>query len=281
MSWPGGVGTQLRIQGRCRDLHTPAGGPPATVAEAEVDVGAGTDRNIDDIATVPPLPEVAGLIGVRAGDKLRSALAESVPEQRERGTPLYLLLDDLAGATLVAGFAWFRWMDVLPEIAERRKRRPIRTMQGICAGFRPGSSALNPDGTQSWVPHNVAPVPPLVDPADPEGWHELDPPPQVAMRRARRIDVRPTDDTLEIDAMFRDSTGNRMAPRSPCTSTTSRRRQTVRRMPSRPSLPNLACSPTPNVRWPRRTPPGWSACRWVSYAPRFSNVCDRRTVAPT
>jgi hypothetical protein len=37
------------------------------------------------------------------------------------------------------------------------------------------------------------------------GWHELDEHPPVAMRRARRIDVWREDDSIAVDAMFRDS----------------------------------------------------------------------------
>jgi hypothetical protein len=86
-------------------------------------------------------------------------------------------------------------------------------MQGICSGFRPGSSALLADGTMSGIPHNVVPVPPLAAGGDPMGWHRLAPPPPVAMRRARRIDVwldgagsGDGGSGLIVDAMFRDST---------------------------------------------------------------------------
>jgi hypothetical protein len=48
-------------------------------------------------------------------------------------------------------------------------------------------------------------APSLGDPADPLGWHELEDPPEIAMRRARRIDVWRNDDELEFDTMFRDS----------------------------------------------------------------------------
>ena len=81
-----------------------------------------------------------------------------------------------------------------------------RRMEGICSGFQPGSGALDADGfVNRDVRQNVAPVPSLADPSDPEGWHRLDTPPDVAMRRARRIDVWEGDDQLVVDAMFRDS----------------------------------------------------------------------------
>jgi len=118
---------------------------------------------------------------------------------------MYLLLDDLAGASLIAGFVWIQWRDQLRELGQLRSAVPARTMRGICSGFRPGASTLNPDGTRSPIPQQVAEVPPLADPADPLGWHELDAPPAMAMRRARRIDVYRQAGRLVVDAMFRDS----------------------------------------------------------------------------
>jgi hypothetical protein len=67
---------------------------------------------------------------------------------------------------------------------------------------------LEPDGTLSGISQNTARPGPLDDPADPLSWHELDEPPQIAMRRARRIDVWVEAEMLRIDAMFRDSCWN-------------------------------------------------------------------------
>jgi hypothetical protein len=205
MSWPDGILEGLRLQGRCRDLHTTLDGQPEVLSQAEMSVRTGMDRTIQSIWASPEVLGLRGLIGARGGGKLRGALDELVPTLRSAGDPLYLLLDDLAGASLIAGFVWFRWSDELPQISDLGGRIPVRTMQGICSGFRPGASSLNTDGTMSGIPHQVAVVPSLVDPDDPIGWHELSTPPPMAMRRARRIDVWRDTDALRIDAMFRDS----------------------------------------------------------------------------
>jgi hypothetical protein len=212
MSWPGGLGTPLRLDGRCRDLLTPASSarPPLVLAESTISAAIGLDRTIEDLAAEPTVAGLDGLVGARAGDNLRTAIDDVLPDERPAGTPLHLLLDDVAGASLIAGFAWMRWRNEIPGLLEqmqRGQRIPVRSMQGICSGFRPGSSALLPDGTMSGIPHNVVPVPPLAAGDDPMGWHRLAPPPPVAMRRARRIDVwLDGDGELVIDAMFRDST---------------------------------------------------------------------------
>ena len=58
------------------------------------------------------------------------------------GTPLYLLLDDLAGSTLISGFAYLRWADHIPMIRNRVANAPRRIMRDICSGFRDGASSL-------------------------------------------------------------------------------------------------------------------------------------------
>jgi hypothetical protein len=206
MSWPGGLGTpELLLQGRARDLYTPGAGTPWTLASADLDVITGRDRDIQSIEADPRPAGLDRLLGVRAGSGLRGAIARELPAEVEGGTPLYLLLDDLGGATLIAGYTYFRWADVYPEMRDRIENGPQRVMQGTCSGFREGSIALKPDGTLSHVRQNTARTASLVDRDDPIGWHELQDHPITGMRRARRIDVWVDDGVIEIDAWFRDS----------------------------------------------------------------------------
>jgi hypothetical protein len=77
-----------------------------------------------------------------------------------------------------------------------------------CArGFRPGSSALEPDGSSSGR-HRTTRVSLLPRADDRQGWHRVEEVATVAMRRARRIDLwldHPAGRDVEIDAMFQDS----------------------------------------------------------------------------
>jgi hypothetical protein len=210
MTWPAGFGTQLRLDGRARDLLTPQHGSATVLAQDEFSIGVGQDRTLEDVRVVPGRPGVSRLVGARGGGQLRSVIRDIIPDDLQAGTPLSLLLDDVAGCTLIAGFAWSRWRDWKDIVAPvgsqdipTPKRRP---MVGVCAGFRPGSSALGDDGSSHpEMRHNLAGVPPLADPEDPLGWHQLDSHPPVAMRRARRIDVWREGDSIAVDAMFRDS----------------------------------------------------------------------------
>jgi Protein of unknown function (DUF2889) len=207
MSWPGGLGTDLHLDGRARDLLTPVRGEPEVISAADLTVVNGPARDIRQIQSHPAAAGLERLVGSRAGGNLRKAIAEQLPQEVEAGTPLHLLLDDLAGATLISGFAFFTWAHLIPGFHERISGAPP-VMQGICSGFQEGSSALNPDGTLKGVSTNTGRPDPLVDPADPLGWHDVGEHPEIAMRRARRIDVWAESGEIRIDAMFRDSCWN-------------------------------------------------------------------------
>jgi hypothetical protein len=210
MTWPDGPGTPMRMRGRARDIETGLDGEVQILADDTMEATVGPERTIAAITSDPDRPGIRDLVGARGGGGLRSAVDAALPDDRERRTPLALLLDDVAGASLVGGFAWSRhstdWMrGYAPEGSESRPPVPRRTMIGVCAGFRPGSGTLLADGTPKGGGHNVAPVPPLTDPDDAIGWHPLDALPEVAMRRARRMDVWRDNDVYRVDAHFRDS----------------------------------------------------------------------------
>lgn len=193
------------LDGHARDLVTPQSGIPWVSAEDRLHAVATPDRTIAQIRSEPER-ELSELVGARAGARLRAALLSTVPDERRRGTPLYLLLDDLAGASLVGGFAFTQWPEAWPEQWRDDRERAFRgrTMAGLCVGFGPGSTALTELGEARPV-DNVRAVEPVLDPGDPVGWHELIDRDGVSLRRARRIDAWEHDGLIEIDAMFQDS----------------------------------------------------------------------------
>ena len=205
MTWPDGVEAGLRLDGSARDAVTldPAA-PPRVTAAASTSVGVGSEREIREIRCTPAHPRIEELIGCRGGGHLRAALDDHLPGERQAGTPLYLLLDDISGTSLIAGFALSRWTTDWPP-RDRRRERP--SMEGICIGFRPGSSALGEIGGGP-PSQRSKPVGPLPHPDDPDGWHALAELPGKSMRRARRIDVWLDDGLIRIDSGFQDSAGD-------------------------------------------------------------------------
>ena len=199
--WPQGIEGVGHYLGRCRDVLTrQSGRDPEVLAEAEASVVA-AGREVAAISATPAPPRLQQLVGVRAGGHLRQALAETVAEEKAAGTALYLVLDDLAGTTLVSRWAFSRWGEGWLG-ATGRMERPV--MEGVCIGFRPGSTALGGGGRPHADP-NVSRVVPLPSPEDPRGWHEMPELQGVNFRRARRIDVWREGEEIVAEAHFQDS----------------------------------------------------------------------------
>ena len=106
MGWPDGLGTPLHLVGRSRDLVTPKRGEPFVVDKASMHVLIGPSRTVNSIEVEPHRDGIGQLVGTQGGSYLRHAIDEALPCEREAATPLYLLLDDIAGTSLIAGFAW-------------------------------------------------------------------------------------------------------------------------------------------------------------------------------
>jgi len=202
VEWPGGFMEAGRYLGRARDIVTldPAD-TPRVLDEAEAHLTIAM-RQILDISSTPSPPRLRQLVGVRAGGHLRAALDTNVPEEKAAGTPLYLLLDDMAGASLVSMWTISQWHGQVLE--QLRKNAPPREMKGVCIGFRPGSSALGEED-RPLRSQNATRVVPLPNPDDPQGWHPMPELPGMNFRRARRIDVWREGGELRVESHFQDS----------------------------------------------------------------------------
>ncbi len=207
--WPDGYGKPMRMRGHARDVWTPAeGGAPVVLAEDSYTITASLRREILSIETSPDRPHAQELVGIRAGGESRAALTRIMATDRLAGTPLYLILDDFAGASLVAGWVWSNWVDDWAALMERTGARKTSgrggNMEGVCTGLSPGSSALRPEGGAIGGQSRTR-VPSLINPDDPAGWHDLNVQQGIGMRRARRIDVWADRGGWAIDVGFQDS----------------------------------------------------------------------------
>lgn len=236
MTWPDGRMDEMHMLGRARDIYThEEGGQPIVLAEDAFKARIGATRVINDIEVSPPRKHIGKLVGQRGGGHLRAVLDEALHEERTNATPLYLLLDDISGASLVGGWAWSRWTQrwgagadgpdtpppsippiptILPSpsidmtaVSVANPNAPQftpRSMENTCTGFRANATSLRSDGVAS--PHQSAtPVGLMSNPNDPAGWHEVLHTKDVSMRRARRIDIWIEDDVIEIEGAFQDS----------------------------------------------------------------------------
>jgi Protein of unknown function (DUF2889) len=203
-TWPGGPVGHVQYDGRARDIVTHAAGDdPIIQRESSLLVKADA-RTIVSAVSAPPLAALQNLSGARAGNHLRSTLANLLPEEKTLGTPLYLLLDDLAGATIVAPWAIFAWEDRWPTLSADAAAARRDRMTGVCMGFAAGSSAFGVRG-DGQPEQNQEKVAPLARSDDAVGWHSLAEHHEVTFRRARRIDVWREAGTIRIDSAFQDS----------------------------------------------------------------------------
>jgi hypothetical protein len=202
-TWPDGLAGDTVLDGRGRDLRTNGDGTATVLAWASLGMVTDPRRIIREIGSDPGLPRLRSLAGESAMPGYRRRLAGTGAAAAAGGTPLYQLLDDVPGATLVSGAAWQRWYD-MDQYLELKADVTQRIMTDVCTGYSRGSSALNPDGTLRWRQERQ-PAVDLGAVADDLGWHRHASPAGVTMRRARRIDVWVVGQVIHVDAFFQDS----------------------------------------------------------------------------
>jgi hypothetical protein len=208
--WPEGYGQPWQMTGHARDLLTPLhGGEPQVLGIAQYRILASPIREILEIEATPSHPRLQEMLGVRAGGASRLALAEKLGDIR--GMPLYQILDDFAGASLVAGWIWSRWTDDwlrTRSTATRSTAGRGGQMMNICTGFAEGASSLDESNAVSLSSQSSTEVGSLENPDDPLGWHLLPAQEGPKNRRARRIDLWREDELIKVDAAFQDSGSN-------------------------------------------------------------------------
>jgi len=194
------------MTGEARDLLTPPAGAPSLLASASFRLIVSPAREILELETSPAHPRAHELVGTRGGGASRMALGQNLGDLR--GTPLFQLLDDFAGASLVAGWIWSRWTnDGIERAQEVPAMQSNARMVNICTGFAAGASSLTNSGAIDTANASSTVVDSLENPDDPYGWHLLAHQQGPRMRRARRIDLWREDGIIKIDAGFQDSGG--------------------------------------------------------------------------
>ncbi|HEY6869478.1 MAG TPA: DUF2889 domain-containing protein [Novosphingobium sp.] len=205
-TWPDGAADPWLMEGRARDLFCPAdGSAPVVLDQASYRLRISPRREILELVTSPADERARQLIGVRAGGESRRQIAAVLADRT--GSPLYQILDDFAGASLVGRWIWSQWHEdwlSFTRMPEQQSHGRNGDMLDICTGFAAGSSALR-NGMESQSFREPAEVGPLENPLDPGGWHAMPEQSGPAMRRARRMDIWRQDDLLMIDAGFQDS----------------------------------------------------------------------------
>jgi hypothetical protein len=178
----------MRLRGTAKDSVTDSNGSPRIVAEAALEAELGPERVLRSLKTTPVVPP--GLEGRTVAAGFRSEVDRVLNAEARKQTPLYLLVDDLPVASLIAGYADLYLGPVTPG-------RGLKA--DICAGWSSDGKMLR---TLSEIGQLPVPVGPPTPPADADD----DIPKQApsTMRRRRIVDVTAGDE-FTVRAMFRDT----------------------------------------------------------------------------
>jgi hypothetical protein len=223
---PDGLRADARVDGRARDVRTNPDGTTAVVGEAWLRATVSPQQKLLSITTSPDVPALAQLLGASVGsgfrarfnDALREAGAEA--DECEEGSLLFLLLDDLPGATLVSGYVLHRagLLDDPPVDADHEQPPPKRPlpdfgrMGDLCAGWAQDATMMVHVRSTGLIPVPVGPAAPVLERQDdPFSWHAMADLPSLSVRRRRRLDLIAPDApgvpgaVHGIDLHFRDS----------------------------------------------------------------------------
>ena len=215
---PEGFGGDLVITARARDLRTAT--DATSVVINQVDLSLRVDSSTRQVLSIVSSPTLAGLdqlVGCPVGPGFRARVNEACPGEREAGTLLHLLLDDLPGAALVSGYSAQR-----AGALDGPRRRPggdigsnsglarmMATQDDLCAGWAHEGTLMVTVRTTGEIPVSMGPPAPSLERHDDSmAWHPMPPLPAHAMRRRRRLDVVAPGSSGEahrFDSHFRDS----------------------------------------------------------------------------
>ena len=205
MSWDG---SRLQLAGAARDLLTTGTGH-RLLEEASLRADVDPSRRLARLELSPHRRETRALVGSVVGAGFRARVGEVLAD--EEGSTIGLLLDDLPGAALIAGYVRVRsdaHAGRLPGASVPVEA--LDRMTDVCSGWRAGGTAMASVARGDGIPmQDCPPAPDLVgggETADELAWHRMGPLAPGTMRRRRRIDVRGTD-AVAVDAMFRDTYG--------------------------------------------------------------------------
>jgi hypothetical protein len=200
---------QLEVDARGRDLVTHPDGRTEVAATATLRlVLVGQLRTVASIGATPPASGLDRLLGTTVTIGFRKALAALDPPPTPTGSLLHLLLDDLPGAALVAGYG-----EIQSGVIQRSDdvsdaaREHLARQRDLCAGWAADGGMMRTAEATGWTPI----PPPVLGPSitradDPDAWHEVAVLPAHATRRRRRLDVWPAaDGAVAYDVHFRDT----------------------------------------------------------------------------
>ena len=194
---PLGFDGSLSLEGSGRDLWTGWDEAGVVLHEARYDAVVDHQRHLQSLVT-HPAADLDRLLPLRVSPGFRLALEDVLPDEREAGSLLYLLLDELPVASLVANY---------PVAQAGRSISDVASLANIdiCAGYRRGGTMAELIAAIGTPQPAFGPPAPSLLSGDPLAWHALPPLVAHAMCRFRRLDLWADGPILKFDILFRDS----------------------------------------------------------------------------
>ncbi|MFI5045193.1 MAG: DUF2889 domain-containing protein [Acidimicrobiales bacterium] len=201
------------VDARARDGITLTDGSWSTIDAASYLAGIdGLGGMITTMEMSPPDGRFDLMVGSSARAGFRRLLATVIDDPFGADSLLHLLLDDLPGAALVAGYAVQNHEATVGSglMTELTSANPeyLLDQADQCAGWVSDGVMLSEFRAVQRLPNVVGPAAPDLDTDDdPDSWHEMGDLPPHGMRRRRRLDLGPVraDGTAQFDVHFRDN----------------------------------------------------------------------------
>lgn len=175
------------VEAHARDLRTDQMDRATVLDEAHVTARLdGPLHHLEAIETASPVDGLDALLGAVVGPGFRAKVDRAVPGLAGTGALLYLLLDDLPGATLVSGYAILH----AGVIARTAPDEYLDARGDLCAGWAVDGSMMRiiRETGVNPTPHGP-PALPITDGDDDLAFHDVAPLEPFGMRRLRRLDV--------------------------------------------------------------------------------------------
>lgn len=222
---PEGLDGPSAVDARARDLLTDDEGVGSVLAAASFEARLESPGGLVlELSGADHDDELAALVGVPVRSGFRARAAQAIAALQGDDPCVILLnqlLDDLPGATLVAGFALqhaasVAGRDIVRDAGPASDERApdsagpdlMLGQADLCAGWAADSIMFTTLRSTGTIMTPLGPAaPPLLTGDDPDAWHEVAPLPPHGMRRLRRLDLGPVDadGTCAFDGHFRDS----------------------------------------------------------------------------
>jgi hypothetical protein len=205
---PDGLTGRLLVVLAGRDLAVDHHGRPTVTAQVTlrlpIDEWSGAVAGIDG-GEGTDVADLAELVGASVRSGFGRRLASVLADEAESRSLRYSLLEDLPGAVLVSGFAPLRAGLLAGDVEATKARAPLQA--DICAGWAAGGPVHVALAERGHTAVPVGPPAPVLEQADPSGWHRLAPLATETVRRRRQLDVAPAraPGGLAVNSHFRDS----------------------------------------------------------------------------